>query len=89
MRAALCWSDMGIMDQRLFRNASLREEYLEYVFLAGYPLPGLWDRVAKHTKANSAGVKKERNDRRVLAKGKFKMLGSYDDVFDHLFDRPS
>lgn len=51
----------------------------------GDPLPDLGDRIAKHTKANSKGVKLERTNLRILAKGKFEVLDSYDAVFETLF----
>jgi len=35
MRRGACWFNMGADDDRLFLNSSLREEYLEYIFLAG------------------------------------------------------
>ncbi|MEM9844634.1 MAG: hypothetical protein AAF965_07525, partial [Pseudomonadota bacterium] len=63
-------------------------EQVEFRFFGGtpgHPLPELGDRIAKHTKANSEGIKLERQNQRVLAKGKFTLLESCEDVFDHLF----
>lgn len=52
----------------------------------GKPLPDLSSfRVAKHTRANSKGVKKERPKFRVIPKGSFTKLNSFEEVMFHLF----
>lgn len=63
-------------------------EQTEFRFFGASPgarLPGLGDRAAKHTKANSQGVKAERSNLRIVPKGKFKLLKSHDQVFEFLF----
>lgn len=51
----------------------------------GRPIPDLGARVAKHTKGNAHGIKTERPDIRVLAKGSFEPLQTISDVADRLF----
>ena len=52
----------------------------------GSPLPSLEDfKVAKHTKADTQGVKAERPNLRQVPKGQFEMLTSIGDVADALF----
>ncbi len=57
----------------------------------GEVIPSLGNRTAKHTKANSKGVKSERRNHRVLNKGDFAEIESMDRLFELLFgpDEPS
>ncbi|MGC1494243.1 MAG: hypothetical protein WA790_00430 [Sulfitobacter sp.] len=48
-------------------------------------IPDLGSRIAKHTKADASGVKKERVNLRTVPKGRFKKILSISDLFDHLF----
>lgn len=51
------------------------EHTMRFLFFGappGQPLPALGDRVAKHTRSNSSGVKGERKNMRVLTKGQFR-----------------
>lgn len=60
--------------------------YLWFGGTPGNPLPNIEGfPVAKHTKGNKDGVKKERMDIRVLNKGKFVKLNDLDDVLRELF----
>ena len=53
---------------------------------AGEPLPSLdGRRVAKHTKANSDGVKAERPEIREIPKGRFEKLETMEQVYAKLF----
>ena len=53
---------------------------------AGEPLPDLSNfRVAKHTKANAQGVKKERPEIRVINKGEFTKIESIKELYSVLF----
>jgi len=67
------------------------EETLEFTNILwfgssyGGGIPALGDRVAKHSKANAQGVKKERKAMRVLAKGKFEKLTDIQELVDRLF----
>lgn len=62
---------------------------LSYLFFGGPPrqrLPDLSDfRVAKHTKANAQGVKKERPAIRVIPKGKFEVVDDTRALLEKLF----
>jgi hypothetical protein len=51
----------------------------------GKPLPSLGNRVAKHTKANSEGIKSERKGQRVVSDSRFEWLLTMDEVFQKLF----
>lgn len=51
----------------------------------GRALPSLGDRVAKHSKANSEGVKKERPNLRELTKAKFEKLDGMKALTSELF----
>ncbi len=51
----------------------------------GEPLPPLGDRVGKHTKGDRTGLKAERPNIRILAKGQFSVLATMDDVTQALF----
>ena len=51
----------------------------------GEPLPPLGDRVGKHTKGDRTGLKAERPNIRILAKGRFSVLTTMDDVTQALF----
>jgi len=56
--------------------------------VAGNPLPGLAEfKIGKHTKGNKDGVKGERQNIRVIPKGRFKVLPSIEDVYEQLFRR--
>jgi hypothetical protein len=61
--------------------------YLWFGGGVGEPLPALGDRVARHTKADKAGVKAERPNLRVVGRGSFKTLESMEEVVDKLFGR--
>lgn len=53
---------------------------------AGKPLPDVGDyKIAKHTKANAEGVKKERPDVRVVKKSQFETYETIEAIFDVLF----
>jgi hypothetical protein len=49
------------------------------------PLPSLGGRVARHTKADKAGVKAERPNLRVVAKSSFKSMQTMDEVVEEMF----
>lgn len=51
----------------------------------GLPLPELGDRMARHTKANSHGVKAERSGIRTLPKSRFETVQTMDDLIERLF----
>lgn len=51
----------------------------------GEGLPDLGDRVAKHTKADSTGLKAERPNLRLVNKGRFDRLDSIDQLLERLF----
>jgi hypothetical protein len=54
----------------------------------GEPLPDLSDfKVAKHTKANSEGVKAERERIKVIPKGRFTMVETMEEIYGLLFGR--
>lgn len=55
----------------------------------GEPLPPLGDRVGKHTKGDRTGLKAERPNIRILAKGQFSVLATMDDVTQALFGAAS
>ena len=48
-------------------------------------LPGLGDRIARHTKADSTGTKGERPNLRVVTRRQFDQLATMDDVVTKLF----
>jgi hypothetical protein len=52
---------------------------------AGRGLPPLGERVARHTKADKAGVKAERPNLRVVGRSKFTELQTMDEVVEQLF----
>lgn len=52
------------------------------------PLPTLGDRLAKHTRANSAGIKKERPNMRTVPRTRFRVLATMNDVAHELFGVP-
>jgi hypothetical protein len=59
-----------------------------YVWFGGgldQPLPSLGGRVARHTKADKAGVKAERPNLRVVAKSSFKSMQTMDEVVEEMF----
>jgi hypothetical protein len=49
------------------------------------PLPALGERIAKHTRADSTGVKKERPNMRSVPRTRFRTLATMDDVTRELF----
>ncbi len=51
----------------------------------GEPLPPLGDRVGRHTKSDSTGLKAERPNIRLVGKGQFLALSTMDDVVKALF----
>lgn len=51
----------------------------------GQPLPELGDRVARHTKGDAEGTKAERQGIRVLNKGAFETIDSFELLADRLF----
>lgn len=56
--------------------------FLFFGGLPGQPLPAVADmRVARHTKANTSGVKAQRLAHRVVPKGKFKVIRSIEELF--------
>ncbi|HDR8961813.1 TPA: hypothetical protein QDA70_005543 [Burkholderia vietnamiensis] len=60
--------------------------YLWFGNAPGQPLPDLREmKVAKHAKANAAGVKLERPNQRVVPRSAFTPLASLDAVLEHLF----
>lgn len=55
---------------------------------AGKPLPSLIDRkIAKHTKGNKDGVKAERPSIRVIPKGSFTRIQSFENLYERLFSK--
>ena len=63
-------------------------EYRWFGGLPGEPLPDLGDVVAKHTKANAAGVKLERPDIRRINLGRFERLNGASELLQRLFGAP-
>lgn len=62
---------------------------LQYRWFGGgphEPIPHLGEKVAKHTKGDSLGVKKEKPLHRVVALGKFAKVSSMTGLVDLLFD---
>ncbi|HEX8415944.1 MAG TPA: hypothetical protein VF637_18990 [Sphingomicrobium sp.] len=53
----------------------------------GQPLPDLGDKVARHTRSNSSGVKADRPDHRTLPASRFDQLDSIGHLADRLFGR--
>lgn len=51
----------------------------------GRPLPALGDKVVRHTKADSQGVKAERADLRQLGRGRFETIPTMDGLIERLF----
>lgn len=51
----------------------------------GRPLPALGDKAARHTKADSQGVKAERADLRRLGRGRFETLQTMDGLIERMF----
>jgi hypothetical protein len=51
----------------------------------GTPLPAIGDRIARHSKANSDGVKAERAQHRVIAGGKFDRMSGLPQLAERLF----
>ncbi|MEX3686444.1 hypothetical protein AB3X91_07520 [Paraburkholderia sp. BR14263] len=62
------------------------KEYRWFGAEPGCRLPDLTNYgLARHTRANAQGVKAERPNQRVLAKGAFEILGKLDEVLERLF----
>lgn len=61
------------------------ESYLWYGAAPGQPLPDLGTRIAKHTKANSQGIKALRPGIRLVRKSGFAKLGTIQALADGLF----
>lgn len=59
--------------------------FLFFGAAAKQPLPDMGGKIARHTKANAVGVKALRQDIRVVAKSKFRRIGTIEEVFDTLF----
>lgn len=53
----------------------------------GEKLPDLGDRIARHTKGNSQGIKTERQNLRVLPKGQFERLETIEALAEALFGK--
>lgn len=53
--------------------------------LPGERLPDIGDRVARHSKGNGKGEKKERPAHRVIPRGQFEVLEAISDLVDRLF----
>ena len=51
----------------------------------GTPMPPLGDKVARHTKGDATGEKKERPNIREINKGRFRKLETIDEVWEALF----
>ena len=51
----------------------------------GTPMPPLGDKVARHTKGDATGEKKERPNMREISKGRFRELETIDQLWDALF----
>jgi hypothetical protein len=54
----------------------------------GEPLPELGTRIARHTKADSRGVKGERPNLRIVRRASFSRLETIADVAEAMFGRP-
>lgn len=62
------------------------ESFLWFGASPGAPLPDISAfPVARHTKGNAGGVKNERPNHRVIARGKFERVADLDGVLEHLF----
>ena len=59
--------------------------FLWFGGLPGQPLPSLGDRVGKHSKGDSTGLKAERPNIRLVRKSRFDALPTMEDVVDSLF----
>lgn len=55
----------------------------------GRPLPDLGDRTARHSRANSLGIKRARPDIRMVPKGRFTLIDTIGEIADLLFGTPS
>jgi hypothetical protein len=51
----------------------------------GEPTPSLGCKIARHTKGNNKGIKRERPNIRIVSKGKFKLINSMSDLIEQLF----
>jgi len=61
--------------------------YLWFGGEPGEPLPSLGNKVARHAKADTTGLKKERPGLRVIARTSFRTLPTVPDVLDMLFGK--
>jgi hypothetical protein len=64
-------------------------ELANFLWFGGDPgdaLPGLGEKIGKHSKADKDGHKAERNSIRVLNKGQFKTIPTIARLADHLFE---
>ena len=59
--------------------------YLWFGGKPGEPLPPLGDKIARHTKADAAGLKKERAGLRVVSRTSFRMVSTIRDLTQTLF----
>ncbi len=77
----------GCVVWTMFDAETMRiDSHLWYGADPGEPLPSLDGlRVARHSRANTGGVKAERSDIRVLPRGRFEVLNSAADLVDRLF----
>ena len=68
-------------------NTLEQTSYLWFGGDPGNPLPGIGDRIAKHSKGDRDGTKAERPDIRVLNKGRFSQIDTVALLADLLFGR--
>lgn len=86
LHVALAEKASGCVIWIYFNDAAELGPFYFFGSKAGEPLPSLDDmRVAKHTKANSEGVKSERPDIRIVNKGQFHRLETVQELYEHLF----
>lgn len=82
---------VGIVDDEEFAWVYLNEEdwnlgpFLYFGGKPGTPMPPLGDKVARHTKGDATGQKKERPNIREVNKGRFRKLETIDQVWEALF----
>lgn len=55
----------------------------------GRPLPDVGDRAARHSRANSLGIKRVRPEIRMVPKGRFTLIDTIGEIADLLFGTPS
>ena len=62
--------------------------FLYFGASAGLPLPDLGMlKIAKHAKGNKDGIKAERQNIRVVPKGRFSQFESVEEIYEQLFQR--